>query len=254
MNVVKYFIGIALLCHLSVAQRSDRNTAFGAGERLTFNVNYGFITAGYAEMNIPNLDTVLNAAVYKVEFTVRSTPTFDLFFKVRDRYETYLDTASIVPWKFEQHISEGSFKRDYVAIFDHRLGIARTDEGDFPIPPDVHDIMSAFYYARTIDYTGFKMGQRVGLKNFFKGKTNPLEIKYLGKQKITVNAGTFECIIIEPMVKEGGLFKSEGRILIWLSNDANKIPVKVSTKVVIGTIDAELKEYSGLRNPAKAKK
>jgi hypothetical protein len=254
MKIFKYFAVCALLYHVAVAQRSDRQTAFGVGERLTFNVNFGFITAGYAEMNIPVLDTVLNTTTYKVEFTVRSTPTFDLFFEVRDRYETYLDTATIVPWKFEQHISEGKFKRDYVALFDHRLGIARTDEGDFPIPPDVHDIMSAFYYARTIDYSGFRMGQRVGLKNFFKGKTNPLEIKYLGKQRINVKAGTFDCIIVEPMVKEGGLFKSEGRILIWLSDDANKIPVKVSTKVVIGTIDAELKEYSGLRNEAKAKK
>ena len=97
------------------------------------------------------------------------------------------------------------------------------------------------------------MGQKVGLKNFFKGKTNPLEIKYLGKQRIDVKAGTFNCIILEPLVKEGGLFKSEGRILIWLSDDANRIPVKVSTKIVIGTIDAELKEYSGLRNDVKAK-
>ena len=253
MNIVRTIIFILLLSLPSAAQQTRQQTAFGVGERLLFNVNFGFITAGYAEMNIPKLDTVLNTTTYKVEFIVRSTPTFDLFFKVCDRYETYLDTATIVPWRFEQHISEGSFKRDYVATFDHRNGIARTDEGDFPIPPDVHDIMSAFYYARTIDFSGFRMGQKVGLKNFFKGKTNPLEIKYLGKQRIDVKAGTFNCIILEPMVKEGGLFKSEGRILIWLSDDANRIPVKVSTKIVIGTIDAELKEYSGLRNGEKAK-
>lgn len=253
MKTGKIILFLLLLSLPLTAQRSSRQSAFGTGERLSFNVNFGFITAGYAEMNIPHLDTVLDATTYKVEFTVRSTPTFDLFFEVRDRYETYLDTATIVPWRFEQHISEGNFKRDYVATFDQRYGIARTDEGDFPIPPDVHDIMSAFYYARTIDYSGFRMGQKVGLKNFFKGKTNPLEIKYLGKQRIDVKAGTFNCIIIEPLVKEGGLFKSEGRILIWLSDDENKIPVKVSTKIVIGTIDAELREYTGLRNIVKAK-
>jgi hypothetical protein len=253
MKTIK-IISIFLLAGQQLfAQKAELQSAFSVGERLTFNVNYGFITAGYAEMNIPMLDTVLGTTTYKVEFTVRSTPTFDLFFKVRDRYETYLDTATIVPWRFEQHISEGKYTRDYVAVFDHQSATARTDEGDFPIPPFVHDIMSAFYYARTIDYSGFRMGQKVLLQNFFKGKTNPLEIKYLGKQTVEVKAGRFDCIIVEPLVKEGGLFKSEGRILIWMTDDANKIPVKVSTKIVIGTIDAELKEYSGLRNQQKAK-
>ena len=243
-----------LLTQFVTGQRAEHQNAFGVGERLLFDVNFGIITAGYAEMSIPQMDTVLGNSVYKVQFLVRSTPTFDFFFEVRDRYETYLDSAGIYPWRFEQHIKEGKFVRDYTAIFDHKRKIARTGEGDFAIPEYVHDIMSAFYYARTIDYAGFKIGQRVHLSNFFKGKTNPLEIKYLGKQKVKVDAGTFNCIIVEPMVKEGGLFKNEGRILIWLSDDERKIPVKVNTKVIIGSIDAELKEYSGINGELKAKR
>lgn len=235
------------------AQRVTSQNAFGVGERLLFNVNYGIITAGYAEMSIPQFDTVMGNTTFKVQFTVRSTPTFDFFFEVRDRYETYLDSAGIFPWRFEQHINEGKFKRDYTALFDQKNHVAKTEEGDVEIPPYVHDIMSAFYYARTIDYSNFKVGQKVHLSNFFKGKTNPLDIKYLGKQRIDVDAGTFDCIIVEPMVKEGGLFKSEGRILIWMTNDERKIPVKVNTKVLIGSIDAELKEYSGVNGPLKAK-
>ncbi len=241
------FVAVAL------SQKAENQKAFAVGEKLLFDVNYGIITAGYAEMTIPQFDTVLGNSAYKVQFNVRSTPTFDFFFEVRDRYETYLDSAGIFPWKFEQHIKEGKFKRDYTALFDQKNHKAKTDEGDFDIPAYVHDIMSAFYYARTIDYSGFKVGQRVNLRNFFKGKTNPLDIKYLGKQKITVDAGTFNCIIVEPMVREGGLFKSEGRILIWLSDDERKIPVKVNTKVIIGSIDAELKEYSGINGALKAK-
>lgn len=253
MNIKKKIFLIFFIALQLFAQKADDQKAFSVGERLSFDVNFGFITAGYAEMIIPQLDTVLGTTTYKVQFNVRSTPTFDFFFEVRDRYETYLDTSTIVPWRFEQHIKEGNYRRDYSAIFDQHNKIAKTDEGDFSIPDFVHDIMSAFYYARTIDYSKFKMGQRVHLQNFFKGKTNPLDIKYLGKQEINVDAGRFRCIIVEPMVKEGGLFKSEGRILIWLSDDENKIPVKVSTKVIIGSIDAELKEYSGIRNELKAK-
>ena len=252
----RYFSFILLMIVFTLeakAQKAEQQTAFGVGERLLFDVNFGIITAGYAEMTIPQFDTVKGNTVYKVQFTVRSTPTFDFFFEVRDRYETYLDSAGIFPWRFEQHIKEGKFKRDYTANFDQQNHIARTGEGDFDIPGYVHDIMSAFYYARTIDYTNFKVGQRVHLSNFFKGKTNPLDIKYLGKQKVEVDAGTFNCIIVEPMVKEGGLFKSEGRILIWMTDDERKIPVKVNTKVIIGSIDAELREYSGLNGPLKAK-
>jgi hypothetical protein len=241
------------LFQIAYSQRAENQTAFAAGERLLFDVNFGIITAGYAEMIIPQMDTVMGNSTYKVQFNVRSTPTFDFFFEVRDQYETYLDSAGIFPWRFEQHIKEGKYKRDYTAMFDQKNHIARTDEGEFTIPEYVHDIMSAFYYARTIDYSKFRIGQKVRLFNFFKGKTNPLDIKYLGKQKINVAAGTFNCIIVEPMVKEGGLFKSEGRILIWMTDDERKIPVKVNTKVIIGSIDAELKEYSGINGPLKGK-
>jgi hypothetical protein len=253
MKLYRIINAIVLLALPAEAQKAAPQNAFSVGERLLFNVNYGIITAGYAEMSIPQYDTVLGNTTYKVQFNVRSTPTFDFFFEVRDRYETYLDTGGTFPWRFEQHINEGKFKRDYTAIFDHKNLTARTGEGEYPIPEYVHDIMSAFYYARTIDYSSFKVGQRVHLSNFYKGKTNPLDIKYLGKQKVSVAAGTFSCIIVEPMVKEGGLFKSEGRILIWLTDDERKIPVKVNTKVIIGSIDAELKEYSGINGPLKGK-
>jgi hypothetical protein len=235
------------------AQQALQQKAFGVGERLVFDVGYGFITAGEAVMSIPGIETVAGKECYKVMFTVRTTRTFDFFFEVRDRYETYLDVAGIFPRRFEQHIKEGSYKRDFSAQFDQENGIARTTEGNFPIPLYVHDIMSAFYFARTIDYSKKRIGDRVQLQNFYKDKTFPLEVKFLGRQKIKVDAGEFNCIIVEPMVKEGGLFKAEGRILIWLSDDDLKIPVKVSTKVPIGSIDSELREYSGLRGELKAK-
>jgi Protein of unknown function (DUF3108) len=235
------------------AQQAASQTAFGVGERLVFDVGYGIITAGEAVMSIPGYETVAGKKCYKVMFTVNSTPTFTFFFGVKDRYETYLDVKGIYPWRFEQHIKEGSYRRDFSAIFDHKSGIARTTEGDFPIPPYVHDIMSAFYFARTLNYSNKQVGDRVRLQNFYKDKTFPLDVKFLGRETIKVDAGTFNCIIVEPMVVEGGLFKSEGRILVWLSDDDLKIPVKVSTKVLIGSINSELREYSGLRGELKAK-
>lgn len=246
---VIYFFSVPSL----FSQKAATQTAFGVGEKLLFDVNYGIITAGYAEMSIPSLEVVNDTTCYRIVFSVRSTPTFDFFFKVRDQYETYLDTAGIFSRRFEQHVNEGKYHRNYKAVFDYSAHIARTDEGDFPISSYVHDIMSAFYYTRTLNLSTANPGDRFPMQNFMKGKVNPLAVKYIGKQRVKVSAGTFDCLVVEPLVVEGGLFKSEGRILIWLSDDERKIPVKVSTKIIIGTIDAELREYSGLRGTLTAK-
>ncbi len=230
-----------------------KNTAFGIGEKLVFDIGYGFITAGEAFMSVPDTAFMQGRSIYKVLFEVNSLPAFSWIYKVRDRYETYIDAEGIFPWRFEQHIREGGYTRDFTADFDQRNHIARTSEGNYPIPPFVHDIMSAFYFMRTQSYDNRRPGERFHLKNFYRDSTYALDVKYLGRQQIEVEAGTFNCIILEPLVKEGGLFKNEGRIIVWLSDDERKIPVKVSTQVVIGSIDVELREFSGLCGPIPAK-
>ena len=233
--------------------RTIRNDAFVVGERLVFSVNYGFITAGEAVMAVTGYDSIAGRRCYRVEFTVNSLSSFSWIYKVEDVYRTFVDVEAIMPWKFEQHIREGTYRRDFIAEFDQRRNVARTTEGDYPIPEYVHDIMSAFYFARTIDFTGFRPGDGVVLSNFYKDKTHELKVNFLGRQELEVEAGTFNAIVVEPLVKEGGLFKSEGRIVIWLSDDERKIPLRVNTKVVIGSIDTELKEYHGLAGPLRSR-
>ena len=88
--------------------RKVENGAFSVGERLVFDVNYGFITAGEAVMAIPAYDSVAGRKCYRVEFTVNSLPSFSWIYKVQDRYLTFIDVETIAPWKFEQHIREGT--------------------------------------------------------------------------------------------------------------------------------------------------
>ncbi len=233
--------------------RKIENKAFGLNEKLTFDVNYSFVTAGIATFSIPEIKTLAGRKVYRIKFEVNTVPAFDPFFKVRDRYETYLDVEGIFPWRFEQHIREGKYSRDFSAFFDQRRNLAKTSEGVFKIPPNVHDIVSAFFYVRTLDFKNFKKGDRLKLQNFYKDRTYDLEVVYHGKEIISVKAGKFRCIVVEPLVQEGGLFKSEGSILIWLTDDDNKIPVKVKTKVIIGSIDSELTAYENIKSPLKAK-
>ncbi len=99
-----------------------------------------------------------------------------------------------------------------------------------------------------------KINDMVLLHNFYNDKVYDLNVKYLGKETVSVTAGTFDCIVVEPLVQEGGLFKSEGSITVWLSDDNLKLPVKVKTKVVIGSIDAELTKYDGLAGKLTSKR
>ncbi len=234
----------------SSAMRYVPNDAFGFGEYLEYNVGYKFISAGKASFTVGKEPVAVNGRkCYDIRFDVASLKSLEFLYKVRDRYRTIVDIDGVFPWKFEQHIREGGFSKDFTASFDQVAHSAVTTEGTFPIPPFVHDIVSAFYYIRTFDLKKYKAGDVIYLQNFFDRETHDLQVKVLGRQKVTVEAGAFNCVVIEPIIKSGGLFKSEGRILIWLSDDDRKIPVKVSTKILIGSIDAELTSYKGLRGP-----
>lgn len=234
--------------------RKLTNKAFKEGEKLTFDVKYGFVTAGIAVMQIPRIRKISGRDVYHVTFEVNTVPSFDWFFKVRDRYETFIDVEGLFPWRFQQHLREGNYKRDFSAFFDQRRGKAKTSEGEYDIPRYVNDIVSAFYFARTFDYSDMKVNDKIQMKNFYNDKVHDLDVKFLGRETISVAAGTFDCILVEPLVKEGGLFKHEGNILIWLTDDDLKVPVKVRTKIIVGSVDAELTSYEGLAGKLTSKR
>jgi len=252
----------ALLLPIAVAFASAQtpplryvaNEAFGVGERLEYSVGYKFITAGRAAFTVAkDMVDVNGHKCYDVRFSAISLESLEWIYKVRDQYRTWLDVDGIFPWKFEQHQREGGFSKDYSATFDQEQHSAITTEGTFAIPPFVHDVVSSMYYLRTFDLKKYRNGDVVLLQNFFDRETHDLQIKIVGRQTVNVKAGKFKCVVVEPVVKSGGLFKSEGRILIWLSDDDRKIPVKVSSAIIIGSIDAELTSYRGLRGPLAAR-
>ncbi len=234
--------------------RKVENNAFTVGEKLTFDVRYGFVTAGVATFNIPKLKRISGREAYYVTFEVNTVSSFDWIYKVRDRYVDYIDKEGLFPWRFEQHIREGGYTRDFSAFFDQRKGKAKTSEGEYDIPKYVNDIVSAFYLARTFDYSNMKVDDKFHLQNFYKDKVYDLDVRFVGRETVEVPAGKFDCIIVEPLVQQGGLFKSEGNILVWLTNDKLKVPVKVKTKVVIGSIDADLTSYEGLDGELESKR
>jgi hypothetical protein len=256
MNTI-LFIFLLLFSHTLNAQQALRtipNEAFGLGEKLEYKVGYQFVKAGDAYFYIqPKSFTYKGRPCYDIRFEVRSLKSLDWLYRVQDIYRTLVDIDGIYPYYFEQKVREGGYKKDAKAQFDHSSKRAIVDDKSYPFPTFSHDIVSAFYYVRTMELSSKKKGEIIQLKNFVDDSTYTLGVRIHGKQTVSVQAGTFECIVVEPMVTKGGLFKSEGKILLWLSDDERKIPVKVSTKVLIGAIEAELTSFSGTRGPIKAK-
>lgn len=230
------------------------NSAFTVGEILNYDIYYGPIVAGSATIAAPSYEYYNNRKCLKVEFTMRSAKFFDFFFKVRDYYSSLIDAEGLFPWKFEQHIREGGYKKDSFAWFDQANHTAKTsDGGPYGIRPYTQDIVSTFFFARTLDYDTLRIGQSIHFSNFYENKVYPLDVKFLGLEDVDTKAGRFHCQIIEPIIVKGGLFRNTGRIVIWITNDSLKIPVKVQTEVTIGSVVAELLSYSGLAGTPTAK-
>lgn len=234
--------------------RSISNKAYTFGEKLEYKVGYKFITAGTGYFHIqPEPIYRHGRECFDVRFQVKSLESLDWLYRVRDQYRTVLDVSGIFPWEFEQRIREGNYRRDFRAVFDQANNKAIVKDKNYNTPDYVHDIVSAFFYVRTLDLSRMPRDTVFYLNNFWDDSTYTLGVRIRGRETIKVDAGTFRCIIIEPMVTEGGLFKSEGSIFVWVSDDDRKIPVKVATRIPIGFVEAKLTSYSGLNGPLRAK-
>ncbi len=234
--------------------RTLQNAAFAVGEKLDYDIMYGPVVAGSATISTSSYESIDDRKCYKVEFTMHSAKFFDIFFKVRDYYSSLIDVDGLFPWKFEQHIREGGYKKDFETWFDQLHHTAKTTAGGpYNIPPYTQDAVSAFCFARTLNYDTMKVGQEIKLTNFYQDRVYPLNVKYLGREDVETKAGNFHCQKIEPVIVEGGLFKNTGKIVVWITDDSVKVPVKVQTQVMIGSVAAELVSYGGLAGAMTAK-
>jgi len=220
--------------------RVVENNSFGVGERLEFEISYGPINAGTAVMEVKEIVEVNGRDCYRVISTARSNRFFSAVYRVEDRVESFIDTRGLFPWKFRQKLQEGKHRADRWAVYDQINHTASTNRGDLDMPPYVQDVLSIMYYARTREMA---VGETLYVDSHSGKKVYPLAVKILRRERVEVPAGDFDCLVVEPMLKAGGLFKHEGRIWVWLTDDSVRLPVLMKTKVIIGTVDAELKTY-----------
>jgi hypothetical protein len=239
-------------------------SAFGLGEKLEFEISYGFVTAGYTVMEIaPNFVVMNGRNCYDITVTVGSTPSFDWVYKFREYYKCYLDADGIFPWKFEQHLKEPTYEIDFVALFDHQNMKVKTSQtikgekkpdAEHVIPQYVQDLISTFYLARTMNFSGSKKGDVVKVLSFNNDTTYNLGIRFLDREVAEVPAGDFRSFMVQPMIKEGAISSKADDIVVWISDDERKIPLRVQLSIIIGSVKAELKSYQNLAGPLSSKK
>lgn len=230
---------------------SVKHNSFKRGERLEFEVSYGWIDAGEAIIEITEeKKSIAGRDVMHVVGKGNSMGTFNWFFKVRDTYETYLDADGIFPWIFVRDIEEGGFKMKQYYTFDQFKRKVKTKKGkQFDVPVGVQDMISAFYYARTFDFSDAKPNQVYEMHIFIDNELWPLRIRYLKKERIKVDKGTYDCMVFVPVVQEGRIFKKEEDMMVWVTDDENKIPIQAKSKIRVGSVTMEIRDYSGLANP-----
>jgi len=215
---------------------------FGVGERFVFEIKYGFISAGSAVMGIPTIADERGYPCYHVVSLAQSNAFFSVFFTVKDVAESFLDVRALVPLRFEKRLREGDYRSHDIILFDHERHLAVYPERDgrvVPLPLGAQDILSSLYYVRMME---LKVGESVYIENHADSKNYPLEIRVLGKERVEVPAGTFDCIVVEPVMRTEGLFSHKGRLTVWLTDDEYRIPVLMKSKVIIGSVAALLTE------------
>lgn len=235
----------------SIPLREVKHSAFGAGEKLQYKLAYGIINAGEATLTISKSEKKIQGRnILHMVGEGRSISAFDWFFKVRDRYETYMDEEGVFPWLFVRRISEGGYNKeqDYKFFQNNGTVINQKDE-KYEVPHGIQDMLSAFYYARTLDFSNATKGQIFEFPAFVDEEIYPVRMKFVGKKKIKVDAGKFDCLVFNPAVQEGRIFESDEDLTVYITNDENKIPVLAKAKVLVGSIRMELTSYNNLANP-----
>jgi hypothetical protein len=225
------------------------NTYYGDGESLTYTLRYGFITGGQATLEVN--DSNLNGnEFFHIRGTGRTTGLTDKLFHVRDIYESFIDKETGMPVLAIQNVREGRSYKYYNETRFYRQNniVVSSKSGEHRVKDSILDMLSAFYYVRRIDFSKFKEGDVIKLITFFSDEEFPLELRYRGKEDIDTEWGKIKCIKFAPVVEPGRVFKSKDDMLIWYTDDGNRIPVKIIFELKVGHITVELRKYSKLLN------
>ncbi|HSV87501.1 MAG TPA: DUF3108 domain-containing protein [Bacteroidales bacterium] len=239
--------------------RTINNTAFNPGEKLVFRAYYnstitGNVLAGDAVMEIyPETEVINGRTAMRVVCLMRTRGVFSLFFRVNNRFESYIDQEAIAPLVFKRNLQEGNYTRNQDVRFNHIEGVASTNDTVVPIPAYVQDVLSAFYFARTLALQNPREGQEFAMDFFHGDSVYVTRIVFDGYDRIRTRLGTFNTLRFKPMMVTGNVFSQPFPMTLWVTNDANRVPIRIETGLKVGNLRLELSEFHGLRNQLTSK-
>ena len=230
------------------------NNAFTYGEKLSYRVHYGPLNGGIANFSIDEDPVKIHDRnTYHIKVSGKSAGMVDVMFKVKDEYESYMDEEALVPWKCIKKVKEGGYTDSDFILFDQVNGYAVSKRGKVNILKQTQDVVSAIYFARSTDMSNAKVGDTFPINFYMDGENYQLRFRYIGKEIISTDAGTFKTLVIKPQLIQGRVFTDNEALTLWVTDDENKLPLIVKSDIFVGSIKAELIAYKNTKNEMLSK-
>lgn len=253
--MIKYFLTIFLLTAWLCSAFSQEapnigEPVFKAGEQLSYKLKYGIFTAAEADLRVEESEKKFDGhPAFHIIADGRTAGTFDIFYKTRNRYETYIDQTTLQPYFYTENRHEASYMHTDNVTFDHQDDKITAAKGVYPFKGKVFDFLSAYYFSRSIDVSKIRVGDKFDLKYFLEDGVHTLSITYVGKEKVNCGLGNFNCLKFNPTIIPGRVFRKDSKLYLWITDDDNRIPVKAHVELVVGSITMDLTGAKNLKYP-----
>ncbi len=220
------------------------------GEKLTYKLKYGFISAATGTLRVEKSKLRFsNPNAFHLSAFGQTSGPFSMLYTVKNKYDSYIDGNTYLPYLYTENIQEGSYSRQEYATFDHKNKSVSGKKGTFKSPTgQFFDLLSAYYFSRNLDLSSLKKGDSFKITYFLNDEVAQLGVKYIGIEKIKTALGTIECLKFSPEISPGRIFKKDSQLFLWVTNDGNRIPVKAHVEILIGSVTMELASASGLKH------
>lgn len=256
----KNSLGLFVLAIVLFSFKTDKfefrklpNSAFSAGESIDFRVHYGIVTAGYGSIKVlPYTEKIKGREVFHVIGKGKSASSFDWFFKVRDEYHSFIDVNALAPLKYTKDQHEGSFNDKDEASFDHEKKAVASTKGTLTMPEYTQDVISLLYYARSLNVKDAPIGTSFPITFYLDKAITTISLKIIGRENISTDLGKFKAIKIRPQVIADRVFKDQDAMTLWVTDDANLLPLRIQADLSVGSIKADIIRYSNLKNSTDA--
>ena len=232
-QMIALVLGLVSLTSYAQELPLKKEPIFKEGEVLQYKLKYGFITAAEATIKVQASDLKFdNKPTYKLTVDAQTSGTFDIFYKVRDHYDSYIDKVDLTPYFYQEN-------KKVIA-----------NRGTFSTPTNqTFDLVSAYYFSRSLDISKLKIGDKFKLNYFLGDEISALEIEYVGKEMVKSKLGDLNCLKFSPSIKPGRIFKKDSKLYLWITDDGNRVPVKAEVEILVGSVTMEIKSAEGLRYP-----